>query len=545
MSWWRDAWGHRGIRSLGLAWFLSVLATLSLGVAGAVYAYGAGGAPLVAYLGVASTVPGAVLTPVLMGMTHRGRADRVLRRTTVLRAVLAAGAVLAEQAGRAPVLVVSLVGLAVALGASFRPTQALLLPWLARTPRELTAANVAATVSENTAALAGPALTGLALPWVAPGGVVVAATVLLAATGAVLLRVGAPERMAAGPGGEGAARELVGEALRGGRALAAVARPAGVVVLAFAQTFLRGALSVLLVVLALETLGLGESAVGWLTAALGAGGLVGAVVSARALRLSRLGRCFVVGVLLWAVGAALLAGAPGLAAALVALAVAGTGNALEDASMFTLLPRQLGTRATAGGLGALELVVLAGVGTGSLAAPLLVAVLDVRATLLVIGGVLALAALGYAAAFTSLDRAVPPPSPDVELLRGLPAFSVLPVVVVEDLAEALKVEHFRPGQAVVAEGGPGDRFRVVREGHAEVTVHGHPRRTLGPGDGFGEIALLRDIPRTASVTATTDLTTLSLAREAFLDALATTSASRTRAESVAAATMADDPEPGG
>jgi hypothetical protein len=269
------------------------------------------------------------------------------------------------------------------------------------------------------------------------------------------------------------------------------------------------------------------------------------VVSARALRLSLLGRCFVVGVLLWAVGTALLAGAPGLAAALVALAVAGTGNALEDASMFTLLPRQLGTRAAAGGLGALELVVLAGVGTGSLATPLLVDVLDVRATLLVIGGAVALAALGYAAAFTSLDRAVPPPSPDVELLRALPAFSVLPVVVVEDLAEALEVEHFRAGQSVVAEGAPGDRFRVVREGCAEVTVHGHPRRALGPGDGFGEIALLRDIPRTASVTATTDLTTLSLAREAFLDALATTSASRTRAESVAAATMADDPEPGG
>lgn len=75
---------------------------------------------------------------------------------------------------------------------------------------------------------------------------------------------------------------------------------------------------------------------------------------------------------------------------------------------------------------------------------------------------------------------------------------------------------------MVAEGGPGDRFRVVREGHAEVTVHGHPRRTLGPGDGFGEIALLRDVPRTATIRARSDSRLWAVSRRPFLAALGAT-----------------------
>ena len=540
VSWWRDAWGHRGIRSLGVGSFLSLTVTFSLAVVVSVYAYQEGGAALVAYYGVASTLPGTLLTPVLLGLSARGRADTVLRWTMLLRVALVAGAATAALAGASATVVVSLAALAVSLAATYRPTQALLLPWLASTPRELTAANVAAAACENAAALVGPLLAGGLLLWADPVLAMVVGAGLLGLGAAVLLGVSAP-RHTVGDDVGSSAGDLARDGLRGARGLLRLAHPAGVVTLAFGQTFVRGALGVLLVLLSIETLGLGESGVGWLTASVGLGGLAGAALAARVARLDRLGRCLAAGVLLWGIGTAALSGATGAVAALVALGVVGIGNAVEDAGVFTLVPRRLGPRDAAAGLGAFELVVAAGVGTGALLAPALADALGVRGALLAIGAVLAALALAYAPALVALDREEPPPSPDVDLLRGLPAFSALPLVVLEELAGALTDGHYTRGTTVVAEGQHGERFEVVRSGGAVVTVRGVERRVLGPGDGFGEIALLRDVPRTATVTATEDLTTGALDRDTFLAALTMTPAGRGRAERDAAAKVSGDP----
>jgi MFS family permease len=543
VNWFRDAFGHADIRALAAGSFLSVFASFALAVAVAVYAYGEGGAGLVAYYGVASVVPGAVLTPILMSVTSRGRADRVLRRTTVVRVVLVVGAVVGALADAAPVLVVTLAAIAVSLGATYRPTQAVLLPWLARTPRELTAANVAATITENAGALAGPALAGVLLAWTDPVVTIATSALLMALTAAALLRVAAPHRMDVSP--RTTRHGLVREAVRGAGALSRLAPPAGVVVLVFGQTFVRGALGVLLVLFALETLDLGDGGVGWLTAAIGLGGLAGAGLAARVVRLDRLARCFAAGILFWAVGTAALGAAPGLAVAVIALVVVGTGNALEDAGLFVLVPRRLGPRDAGAGLGAVELVVVAGSGSGALVAPVLAHLLGVRGGLLVVGATLGALVLAYLGPVRAVDRSEPPPSPDVELLRGLPAFSALPIVVVEDLATALEDEVHAAGTTVFAEGDLGDRFEVVRAGSAAVHVRGVQRRVLGPGDGFGEIALVRDVPRTATVTAITDLSTASLDRSRFLGALATTPASRGRVEDDVSGKLAGDPDPQG
>ncbi len=540
MSWWRDAWEHRGIRALAAGSFLSVFASFALAVAVSVYAYDAGGAALVGYYGVASVVPGAVLTPVLVGVAARGRADRVLRRIAVLRVLLVVGAVVTAHLGRSPVLVVTLAAGAVSFAAVYRPTQAALLPWLARTPRELTAANVGATATENAGALAGPVLAGLLLARTDPMVTVAATALVLTAAAAALVGVSAPERMDVGPpalrrGG------AVGNGVRGARALARLAPPAGVVVLTFGQTFVRGALGVLVVLVALETLDLGRDGVGWLNAAVGLGGLAGAALAARIVRLDRLARCLAVGVLLWALGTSALAGAPGVAVAVLALAVVGTGNAIEDAGLFTLVPRRLGPRKAGAGLGAVEIVVVAGAGSGALLAPWFADRLGVRGALLTLGVTLLLLVLAYAGPMRILDRAEPPPSPDVDLLRGLPAFSALPIVVVEELATALEDEEHPSGTTVFAEGDAGDRFQLVRAGRAAVHVRGVERRVLGPGDGFGEIALLREVPRTATVTALTDLSTASLDRSRFLAALAATPAGRGHLESEADGKISGDP----
>ena len=138
-----------------------------------------------------------------------------------------------------------------------------------------------------------------------------------------------------------------------------MAPPGGVAILAFAQTLLRGALVVLIAVLAVHVLALGGSAVGWLTAAFGAGGLVGGAVAAGPVRVTRLGRSFIVGLLLWGLPLAFLALTPVAAIAYLALVVVGMGIVV-DVSGFTLVTRLAGAGTAGKALGALEFVALAG-----------------------------------------------------------------------------------------------------------------------------------------------------------------------------------------
>lgn len=333
-------------------------------------------------------------------------------------------------------------------------------------------------------------------------------------------------------------RGLVRDAAAGAASLVRIARPAGYAVLTFAQTFVRGALLVLVVVIALDVLDLGNGAVGWLNAAIGAGGLIGGALAARLAHLTRLGRCFVLGVALWGLPLVALGAHPVTAIAYVALVIVGAGNAIEDAGMFTLLPRLLGNRNAGPGMGALELVGLTGLGAGSLAAPAISSWLGPRGALVAIGGTLAALASAYVVRFVQIDRATPVPGPEIALLRGLAMFAPLPVASVDQLATVLERHEFVAGEAVMREGDPGDRFHIIVDGRAHVTVSGRSVRYLGPGDCFGEIALLRDVPRTATVTATETLHTVALARADYLAAVTGNRISAQAAQDLAAERLA-------
>jgi MFS family permease len=315
------------------------------------------------------------------------------------------------------------------------------------------------------------------------------------------------------------------------------------VVLAFAQTFVRGALLVLMIVLALDTLGLGEESIGWLNAAIGLGGLAGALVAARVVRLSSLGRCFIVGAIGWGVGVLALSGAPTGVLAFASLVLVGVANAFQDASAFILMPRLLGPEVAGRALGAFELVVMAGMGSGSLAAPALADGLGARTSLLVTGAALSVVAIAYVAPFVRIDQEMPPPRPEAELLREVSVFAPLPLVVIEELALAAESRSFLDGEVVTREGDAGDQFYVVTAGAAACTVDGTPRPDLGPGAGFGEIALLRDVPRTATVTAVGRLEVLGLARDRFLTAVWGNLLSAEQAESLARQRLAADTQP--
>jgi hypothetical protein len=519
------------MRRIELGYGISITGELAGTVALVVYAFGTGGAALVAAYAAARTLAGMGVALVLTGLTNRLRRDRLLRWATGLRMVLLTAAALLAAFDQPPAAVLAAGAAGSSLAGTFRPLQAAVLPWLVRTPAELAASNAVTAVMENSGALLGPLLAGGLLAVAAPAAAMAAAAGCLAAAEMSLLRLTVPD--AAKHGGLGAVH-VVRDVATGLAEFVRMASPGGVAVLAFAQTLLRGALVVLIAVLAVHVLSLGGSAVGWLNAAFGAGGLAGGALAAGVVRVTRLGRGFIAGMLLWGLPLVFLAVTPAAALAYLALVVVGIGNAVVDVSAFTMVTRLAGPGTAGNVLGALEFVALAGLATGSILTPVLLHAFGVCGTLALLGGGLAGIALAYAVRFSRLDRAMPAPGPRVGLLRHLPMFAPLPLAVTELLAAELEPRQFRAGVVVMREGTAGDRFHLIVEGSAAVSVHGTPRPSLRPGDCFGEIALLRGIPRTATVTAEQPLRTLTLGREEFLTAVTRNSMSKAAADALAA-----------
>jgi MFS family permease len=271
---------------------------------------------------------------------------------------------------------------------------------------------------------------------------------------------------------------------------------------------------------------------------MGAGGLVGAAIGRAILRVTRLLRCFLLGVILWGIGLAVIALGSGPWAVVAGMVVIGIGNALEDPGLFTAVARLAPRGLAAQALGAVEILVCTGMALGSAAAPGLASALDVRPAILVIGIAVLVLAVVYYRPLALLDRAEQQTALPTELLTGAEIFEPLPLVTVEHLASRLERHEYAVGEPVITEGEPGDRLYVVDAGVAEVSVRGVARPELARGETFGEIALLHDSPRTATVVAGGEgLAAYSLAREEFLTAIQGSSGS---AEALAAARLARD-----
>jgi hypothetical protein len=291
--------------------------------------------------------------------------------------------------------------------------------------------------------------------------------------------------------------------------------------LGIAQTFTRGCLNVFSVVVAIDLLDLGEGGVGVLNAAVGAGAVLGSILTFRLVRRGGLAAWLGLGIALWGAPLVMLGVVPEVPAAIVLFALVGVGNALIDVGGFTMLARLTDEAVLARMFAAFEAILTIGIATGALLTPLVIHLLGIRLALAALGLVAPIAVVACWAQLRRLDARMRVRDADIELLHDVPMLRALPQATIEQLAAALDHAEIAPGHAVFEQGDPGERFYVVEAGCAEVVRDGRTVETLRRGQSFGEIALLRDCVRTAGVSASvnTPLRLSVLARNPFLTAV--------------------------
>jgi MFS family permease len=232
---------------------------------------------------------------------------------------------------------------------------------------------------------------------------------------------------------------------------------------------------------------------------------------------------------------------PTVGIALLAFALTGVSNIVEDVAGFTLLQRTAPAEVLARVFGVLHSLFFALTAVGAILAPRLIDLIGIRWSLVAFGAFLPILALAMRLPLARIDEAAVDHAAELALLQEMPLFAPLSPPVLEGLASRLIPVHAPAGQTVVAQGDIGDRFYLIVSGKVEVSIDGQARGTQGAGDHFGEIALLRDVPRTATVKATAETELLALERDDFLAAVTGHSASAEAAEAVVGARLGVSP----
>ena len=517
----RDVFRNPGLRRLQLAFAGSIVGDWAYAVAVAVYAYERGGPTAVGVLGVIRYISLAIVTPFAATLGDRYSRRLVMVSSDLTRGVLVfCGAALI--ASGAPSLGVYALAVVTSLcGSPFRSAQASLIPDLADNPGELAASNVASSTIESVGFFAGPALAGLFLAFTSISVVYVFDGLTFVWSAALVLgiRPSAREREAAeSPPSNEPSGSFMNEVTAGYRTIFGSRDLRLLIGLYCAQTIVAGASLVFDVAIALSLLDLGHSGVGYLNAMLGVGGFIGGFVALLLAQGGRLARNFGIGVLFWAAPLLLVAAWPTVGAAVAVMIMLGLANSVVDVNAYTILQRVTPEAVMSRVFGAMESAVIGGMAVGALLMPILIGTIGLRWGLVVVGaGVSALVLLGMRG-LRRIDISTFAP-PELDLLRKVSLLSLLPEPTLEALARALTRVEVAAGEAFIREGDAGEVFYVVESGTVEVTKEGRHVAHLGPGDYVGEIALLRDVPRTATVTATSAAVLQALDREHFIPAV--------------------------
>lgn len=505
-----------GLRRVILAYALYTLVEMAVWLAVVLFAYDAGGASLAAAVAVVQLIPAAVLSTPLAGLADHASRGRALAAAhgAVMLSVLVTGLAMLV---RAPTwLVVGASAAATAAIAVVRPVHFAALPHLARTPDDLVSANALSSVADGVACFAGPALAGFATAWVGPWSVFAGSALAGVAATSACLGLGLAAPPAAEQDRDGGWRGAV-------RGLTTLGRDGATLALLGVLTtdfIVAGALDVLGISYSQTVLGQGESGAGLLIGAVGIGGLAGALIGGSLSRRRSLAPVVLAGAITQGCAIAALALLGSLLPAVAVLSAAGLGGALLTVAGRTLLQRATDDRVLARVFAVQEGASLIGLASGAAVAPALIQWLSPAGAFVPLGLGTAGLCLMAVVLVRRLDRRSLFLPVELGLLRGVPFLAVLAPPELERLAHSARWLHADRGAVVVRQGEPGELFHIVAEGLLEVDVDGVRRPDpLAAGDGFGEIALVHAVPRTATVTASTPARLLTLRAEDFLAAV--------------------------
>jgi MFS family permease len=529
---------NRDLGLLGLARIGVSFASWSFTIALGVYGFEAHGVVGVGLVALVRLLPGALASP-LAGLI----ADSRPRRTVLVGSALAMAAVLAGAAVAASLsastgVVFIFPALFAVFSSGYVPAESAMFPLLARTPQELSASNVNHSAMENAGFITAAVATGFLLTATSPGFVFAVASAVVVLVAIALLGVRRDSRPQYADDDDelsGAVREIT----VGLRTLIADPAVRLAALTLIVLLLFEGFADVILVVFALELLHLAEGSVGFLNASWGLGSLLGGACLALLLDRGKLVAAIAGGSLV--LGAATML--PGIWPEQVTLYVAwfgiGIGFVFVEVAAKTLMQR-LGSDETMGRVvSSLESGRLAAMALGSLSAIALIELLDPRGALIALGALMPVFVIFCWSRLRAYEVGAPVAEGNYRLLRENSIFAPLPVATVERLSHDLDPIEVPAGEEVIVQGEIGDRFFLIERGEVEVFENGVFRRNEGPGESFGEIALLRDVPRTATVRTTARTRLLVLEREQFLLAVSGHRRSRQMAH-----TVIDDRWPG-
>jgi MFS family permease len=531
-----------GLARIELAYLGFNMAEYATWMAILVYAYGLGGAGTAALFALVQLIPAGIVAPFLASLGDRFPADRVLVVGYTWQAAALGLTAAAMYAGAPPLVTLIVAALASTSFTITRPVQAVILPSLTHAPSDLTAANAVSGLAENVGIFIGPLIGGILLGARAETGDVFA-TFAVTSVVAVMLVPRVPAGLGAASAdaatkSAGGIRAALGASL-GGFGVLTRSRPVLLLVLVIAATeVVIGALDILFVATAIDLLGAGEAWAGFLYAAFGLGGILGAIATVALIGRARMTPTLTGSGGLFGLPITAIAVVPATATAPLLFAASGAGFSIVMVAGRTLLQRVAPEAQLARVFGVLEGLTMFALAVGSLASGLVISTLGVGWAL--VGAGLLVPAILLAAWFKlgAIDRDARPPDPEaLALLRRIPIFAPMSATSIERiLAELIRLD-IPAGATLIRQGDVGDRFYVLAEGRVRIERDGVLLRENGPGDYFGEIALLRDVLRTATVTALTPLRVIAIERDRFLEAVTGHSQSRQHAEAVVAARL--------
>ena len=526
--------GSGPLRRVVGAYALFILTEYSVWIAMLVYAYSRGGATIAGLVALAQLAPAALLAPIFAAMADR-RSPVVLLAGGYLVQAAGMGATAAAIAGGAPLAAYAAAVVASTAVTATRPAQSTLMPSLAVTPDQLTAANVVVSWVEAVGIAVAGSLTGVLIWLTGVAGVFAVCAALGGVAALLVVRLHVPALSAP----EEQATPMTAGLTASMRLAVRQPRLRLMLALQTAEWTVVGALDLLFVILAVTVLGRSQAWAGYLNSVYGAGAILAAAVGVLLVG-RRLGRPILGAALLLSAALATLAAGLGLGGTVVLLTVVGASRALLDVASRSLLQRSVPTQSLGQVFGLLEGLTMAGLAIGAVLVPILVHLGGSRLALLGVAAVLPLAATAGGRGLFSLDAEAPVPVVQIALLRSIPLFAELPGPALEGLAAALTPAEAPAGTVLIRQGEEGDAYYAIAAGQLDVSKDGRFVRRCGRGEGVGEIALLQAVPRTATVTAHTDATVYELAREPFLTAVLGHAATQRQALDLTEARLAAD-----